>query len=101
MQLNVSVRVKLDQRAINRLTGPQGPVGKMTQKTAEDVARRAKASAPVKSGRYRDSIRVVGPVQGRTGPVCSVVAGVEYGRSIEFLQKPVLRDATRNARVIV
>jgi hypothetical protein len=102
MQLSASVRFKPNQSELRRLTrSPSGPVAKMAKRTAEDIAKRARASAPVDSGAYRDSIRVVGPVDGRTGPICSVVSNSPYALAIEYKQRPVLRDAIRNARVIV
>jgi hypothetical protein len=102
MQLRTNVRFKVNQSELRRLTrNPSGPVGKMTKKTAEDIARRARAAAPVDSGAYRASIRVNGPTDGPTGPTCSVIAGVAYAQAIEYKQKPVLRDALRGAKVIV
>jgi hypothetical protein len=102
MNLTTKISFKLNAAEVRRLTrSPSGPVATMTKKTAEDVARRAKAAAPVDSGQYKASIRVIGPTDGPTGPVCVVVSTSPYALAIENLQKPVLRDALRGAKIIV
>jgi hypothetical protein len=102
MNLTTSVRFKLNQSEVQRLTrSPGGPTAQMVKRTAEDTARRARAAAPVDSGAYKASIRVIGPFDSPTGPTCSVVSTSPYANSIEYLQKPVLRDAIRNARIVV
>lgn len=93
MKLNTSISFKPNLAAIRQLSDQSGVVGRAVRKAAEETAERARAAAPVRSGAYRDSIRV-GPVQQTSsGPVCSIGADVSYAQSVEYLQLPVLRSA--------
>jgi len=99
--IRTSVQFKLNTAELRRLSGPSGMVGRMTRPTAEGVAQRARQAAPVDSGAYRDSIRVLGPREGPSGPTCSIASSSPYALAIDFKQRPVLREAIRNATVIV
>jgi hypothetical protein len=99
MQLTTSVTLRLNQGEINRLTRqPAGMVGQGVAKAAQKTAQKARAIAPVKTGRYRASIRPTEVKQGPNGPTASVVATVPYARTIEFKQRDVLRQAARSLK---
>lgn len=98
MPANIKVTVKLDRGAVNRMLSPQGMVGQRFRRAADKTVQRAQWAAPVKSGNYRRSIRVESVTAGPNGPVCVVTSDVAYATSIEFRQRPVLRQALDQLR---
>ena len=71
-----------DRDGIGELLTRQETVG-MLRDRAEDVAQRARSTAPVETGRYRDSITVE-VVPGRTSRAAvDVVADVDYATLVE------------------
>lgn len=73
-------RVRLISRGMSQLLKDDG-VGAFVAHVAERVADNARASAPVKTGRYRDSIRVVRGTTDRA--VARVVASAPHAMLVE------------------
>ena len=76
-----STKVKLNSRGIEQLLKGSA-AEKACKPEAEKAAERAKASAPVASGAYRDSIHVE-EVDHPTRTVWQVVADVPYAMVVE------------------
>jgi hypothetical protein len=56
----ITIRTHIDDAAVERaLFGPEGHVRRVTNRAAKKIARRARALAPVRTGRLRKSITVV------------------------------------------
>jgi hypothetical protein len=93
MKLDTSVSFRPNPAAIRQLSDQSGVVGRAVRKAAEETAERARAAAPVRSGAYRDSIKVGPLVKGSNGPTCSISSASPYALSVEYLQRPVIQSA--------
>lgn len=76
----MTVQIKLDRGGIREVLNSQG-VRSALRKEAEEVSARARSSAPVDSGEYRDSIVVVSATTDRA--VERVTATAEHAMLIE------------------
>lgn len=77
----MAARIKLNSRGIQSYLDGGGGVDALLEAQAQESAARARASAPVASGGYRDSIRVETDHTDRM--VKRVVADVPYAMVVE------------------
>jgi len=74
------VKVNLDSNGMRELLN-RGETAEAMRDVAEDVASRARADAPVRTGEYRSSIEVV--VERTDRAVARVLADVPYAAEVE------------------
>lgn len=75
-------RIKVNRGGIRAMLGSAGVRDDMTRR-AERIAAAARSSAPVRSGEYRDSIRVEQATTGGYRAVARVVSDVPYAGVVE------------------
>ena len=80
-----------------RQLGKSAPVRDMVVDVAEEIAADARATAPVDSGEYRDSIHVI-VEETENRVVARVVAGAGHSLAVESRTGNLAQSVQRNAR---
>lgn len=88
---------KIDATIEKKVTAVKTRAEKAALRTAKDVKKEAKKNAPVRTGRYRDSIDVK-IQQGQDNTTFSIGSDLDYAKLIEFGSsggpaRPVMRNA--------